>query len=63
MKDLCKSWDSQSSIDEVPCIPCNIPEDLDPDVVSRFIHVQVIYRKYHKGPWDTDKVKGHVICI
>jgi len=83
MKDLYKSWDSQNSIDEVPCLPCNIPEDLDPnvcppqnsgplfdlfyihdpDVVNSFIHVQVIYRKYHKGPWDIDKAKDYVIYI
>ena len=33
------------------------------DLVIHSIHVQVIYSTYHKGPRDTEKVKGHLIYI
>jgi len=29
-------------------------------ITQYFIHAQVIYRRYHKGPWDTENVKSHV---
>ena len=32
-------------------------------IVNSFIRVHLIYRRYHEGPWDIEKVKGLVIYI
>jgi len=29
------------------------------DWLVGFIHISVTYRRYHKGPWDIEQVKGH----